>query len=396
VHLNLAFREPLLPDDDPETASDGPWAGRAGDAPWTAPSPPPRLHRPAAAGPLRTLVVVGDAPPAVGRAAAALADSCRWPVIAEPSSAAWGAEEVLRSGSLLLGVPGWLAGHRPERVLVVGRPTLSRSVSALLADPAVRIEVAAGTPRWADVVRGGAVVSLGLPADRPAEPVAPGWSRPWRDAAATIGARVDAVLDSRPELTAARLARDVVAALPAGALLVLGSSTPVRDVDRLAVPRPDVTVLANRGVAGIDGTVSTAVGAALVHQRTGGGPAVALLGDLTFLHDLTGLLLGDGEPAPDLTVVVPDNDGGGIFAQLEPGEERHARDYRRVFGTPHGRDLVAIAESLGWPASAVAEPDALREALARGGPRVVVVRTEQRAEAELARELRDAAVRALA
>ena len=189
-------------------------------------------------GPLRTLVVVGDAPPAVGRAAAALADSCRWPVVAEPSSAAWGAEEVLRSGSLLLGVDGWLATHRPERVLVVGRPTLSRSVSALLADPDVRVEVAAAAPRWADAARGGVVVSLGVPADRPAEPVAPGWSRPWRDAAATDRRPASTSSStSRPELTAARLARDVVAALPAGALLVLGSSTPVRDVDRLAVPR---------------------------------------------------------------------------------------------------------------------------------------------------------------
>ncbi len=394
VHLNLAFREPLLPDDD-DPALEGPWAGRAGPGAWMSPAPPPRTARAAAMGPFRTLVVVGDAPPAVGRAAAALADSCRWPVVAEPSSAAWGAEEVLRSGSLLLGVEGWLATHRPERVLVVGRPTLSRSVSALLADPDVRVEVAAGAPRWADAARGGVVVSLGVPADRPAEPVAPGWSRPWRDAAATVGAVVDDLLDVRPELTAARLARDVVAALPPGALLVLGSSTPVRDVDRLAVPRGDVTVLANRGVAGIDGTVSTAVGAALVHQRAGGGPAVALLGDLTLLHDLTGLLVGEGEAVPDLTIVVPDNDGGGIFAQLEPGEERHARDYRRVFGTPHGRDLVAVAESLGWPASAVDSPGALREALARGGPRVVVVRTDQRAEAELARSLRDAAVRAL-
>ena len=167
---------------------------------------------------------------------------------------------------------------------------------------------------------------------------------------------MDTVLDGAPGLTAARLARDVVAALPFGSLLVLGSSTPVRDVDRLAVPRGDLVVLANRGVAGIDGTISTAVGAALVHARTGMGPAFALMGDLTFLHDLTGLLLGEGETAPDLTVVVPDNDGGGIFAQLEPGEDRYAADYRRVFGTPHGRDLVAVARALGWAASEVGPP----------------------------------------
>ena len=163
------------------------------------------------------------------------------------------------------------------------------------------------------------------------------------------GTAVDRVLDDSRGMTAARLARDVVAALPPGALLVLGSSTPVRDVDRLAVPRGDLTVLANRGVAGIDGTISTAVGAALVH----GGPAFALMGDLTFLHDLTGLVTGAGEPVPDLTIVVPDNDGGGIFAQLEPGQDRHARDYSRVFGTPHGRDLVAVARALGWAASSV-------------------------------------------
>ena len=210
-----------------------------------------------------------------------------------------------------------------------------------------------------------------------------------------VGTAVDAVLDAAPGLTAARLARDVVAALPSGSLLVLGSSTPVRDVDRLAVPRGDLTVLANRGVAGIDGTISTAVGAALVHARTGVGPAFALMGDLTFLHDLTGLLLGEGETAPDLTVVVPDNDGGGIFAQLEPGEDRHAADYRRVFGTPHGRDLVAVARALGWASTEVRAPAELSAALALGGPRVVVVRTDQRAEAELARELRRAAERAL-
>jgi len=157
------------------------------------------------------------------------------------------------------------------------------------------------------------------------------------------------------------------------------------------VPRPDLTVLANRGVAGIDGTISTAVGAAAVH----GGPAFALMGDLTFLHDLTGLLLGEGESAPDLTVMVPDNDGGGIFAQLEPGEDRHARDYRRVFGTPHGRDLVGVAQALGWSASRVTCAEELPGALALGGPRVVVVRTDQRAEATLVRELREAALTAL-
>ena len=391
VHLNLALREPLLPDDEPGDLG-GPWAGRPGGAPWTQagprPTAPPEPH-----GGARTLLVIGDAPPALGRAAAALADACQWPVVAEPSSGGWASEGAVRGGALLLGSPDWPARHRPDRVLVVGRPTLSRPVSALLADPGVRVETVAPLPRWADAARTSAHVSAALPAV--GGPLAEGWRGAWAEAAARVGAAVDEVLDRRSEPTAARLARDVVAALPAGALLLLGSSTPVRDVDRLAVPRRDLTVLANRGVAGIDGTLSTAVGAALAHTRAGGGPAVALVGDLTFLHDLTGLLLGDGEPVPDLTVVVPDNDGGGIFAQLEPGQDRHARDYRRVFGTPHGRDLVAVAGSLGWPATRLSDLADLPAALGHGGPRVVVVPTDQRAEADLARELRSAAGAAL-
>jgi 2-succinyl-5-enolpyruvyl-6-hydroxy-3-cyclohexene-1-carboxylate synthase len=389
VHLNLPVRDPLLPEDDDPGGLPGAWAGRPDGAPWTAalsaPGPAPRV----AEAP-RTLVVAGDAPPALGRAAAEVAERCGWPVLAEPSSGAWGGANAVRGGALLLGVESWLAAHRPERVLVVGRPTLSRPVSALLADPQVRVDTVAATPRWADAGRGSASVSLAMAAEASGA-LAERWLSAWREAGALVGGAVDAVLDRTEGLGAARLARDLVAALPARALLVLGSSTPVRDVDRLAVPRRDLDVLANRGVAGIDGTVSTAFGAALVH----GGPAFALLGDLTLLHDLQGLLAGDGEARPELTLVVPDNDGGGIFAQLEPGEERHAEDYRRVFGTPHGQDLVAVAEALGWPATAVGAAGELPSALAPGGPRVVVVHTDQRGEAGLACRLRRAAADAL-
>jgi 2-succinyl-5-enolpyruvyl-6-hydroxy-3-cyclohexene-1-carboxylate synthase len=410
VHLNLALREPLMPDDvvpgtRPAPPS-GAFAGRPGGAPWTAAD--------AAGGgrhgaPLtgagtgsRTLLVAGDAPAAVGRAAAVVADQRGWPVLAEPSSGAWGAAGALRGPALLLGAADWLAAHRPDRVVVVGRPTLSRPVSALLADPAVVVQTHAPSPRWADPGRGSAVVGSAHldpgPALREGGP-RPGreWAAEWGSAAQRVGAAVDAELDDAPGrgLTAARLARDLVATLPVGALLVLGSSTPVRDVDRLAVPRPGLTVLANRGVAGIDGTVSTAIGAALAHQGAGGGPAFALMGDLTFLHDLTGLLTGEGEAVPDLTVVVPDNDGGGIFAQLEPGQPQHASGYRRVFGTPHGRDLVSVARSLGWAATAVGDPGQLVAALGAGGPRVVVVRTDAAAEAALAVRVRAAATAAL-
>jgi 2-succinyl-5-enolpyruvyl-6-hydroxy-3-cyclohexene-1-carboxylate synthase len=412
VHLNLALREPLMPDDvapgvRPPVPS-GPFAGRSDGAPWTTAVGGEGSLRGAPwsgvdpDGGDRTLLVAGDAPSAVGRAAGVVADQRGWPVLAEPSSGAWGAAGAVRGAALLLGSAQWLAAHRPDRVVVVGRPTLSRPVAALLADPAVTVETYAPTPRWADPGRGSTSVGsahldpgLALREGGPRGDAA--WRAEWTAAATRVGLAVDAELDDAPTrgLTAARLARDVVATLPAGALLVLGSSTPVRDVDRLAVPRPGLTVLANRGVAGIDGTISTAVGAALAHQGAGGGPTFALMGDLTFLHDLTGLLTGEGETVPDLTVVVPDNDGGGIFAQLEPGQPQYAGGYRRVFGTPHGRDLVAVARALGWAATAVSGPAQLVDALGAGGPRVVVVRTDAAADAALAVRLRSVAATAL-
>jgi 2-succinyl-5-enolpyruvyl-6-hydroxy-3-cyclohexene-1-carboxylate synthase len=411
VHLNLALREPLMPDDVapgvPAPVPSGDFAGRPGGAPWTVASAGdggPLLPEEAPAGAGRTLLVAGDAPSAVGRAVAAVADQRGWPVLAEPSSGAWGAAGAVRSPALLLGAGEWLAAHRPDRVVVVGRPTLSRPVAALLANPAVTVETYGPTPRWADPSRGSAVVGRALAGDAAAPPGAEqrgeagdrAWLAGWIAGATRVGRAVDDALDAPTDgLTAARLARDLVAALPAGALLVLGSSTPVRDVDRLAVPRPGLRVLANRGVAGIDGTVSTAIGAALAHQAAGGGRAFALMGDLTFLHDLTGLLTGEGEAVPDLTVVVPDNDGGGIFAQLEPGQPQYASAYRRVFGTPHGRDLGSVAGALGWAVTAVRGPAELCGALDEGGPRVVVVRTDAAAEAALAARLRTAATAAL-
>jgi 2-succinyl-5-enolpyruvyl-6-hydroxy-3-cyclohexene-1-carboxylate synthase len=129
-------------------------------------------------------------------------------------------------------------------------------------------------------------------------------------------------------------------------------------------------VLANRGVAGIDGTVSTAVGVALAG---GGTPTYALLGDLTFLHDANGLVLGPEEPRANLCVVVVDNDGGGIFSTLEQGSGSR-RTFERIFGTPHGVDLGALCAASSTPYEKAGTLAALREALEpRDGLRVVHV-----------------------
>jgi 2-succinyl-5-enolpyruvyl-6-hydroxy-3-cyclohexene-1-carboxylate synthase len=226
--------------------------------------------------------------------------------------------------------------------------------------------------------------------------VDPGWLGSWRRADAAARQAVDAALDETGPLTEPRLARDLAAALPDGALLWAGSSLPIRDLDRQMAPRPGLRVLASRGASGIDGLVSAAIGAALAHQAGGGGAACALLGDLAFLHDAPGLLLGPDEPRPDLCIVVVNNDGGGIFSTLEqaaiPGP------FERLFGTPHGTDLGRLASSAGLPHAVLDRPAALPGLMAGTGLRIVELRTGRAAGAALRARLHEeaaAAVRAV-
>ena len=148
--------------------------------------------------------------------------------------------------------------------------------------------------------------------------------------------------------------------------------------------RRGLRVIGSRGANGIDGLVSPAWGATLAHQAQGGGPGLALLGDLAFLHDHNGLLAGPEEPRPDLVVVVIDNDGGGIFHQLEQGRPEFADSFERLFGTPQARDLVAVAEAAGVPAVRVSDTAGLTAAITEGvllgGVRVVVADVMSRAE----------------
>lgn len=406
VHLNVALREPLVP-----AASDNSWVddldGRADGAPWVqAPVPPstnrslgvrPPTHDLALSEVARTLVVVGDTrDPALGERAAAWASERGHPLVAEPFGSAALRAQALPHGSLLLTATDWLDAHAPERVVVVGRPTLSRAVGALLRRPGLVVEVVAEDSQWPDPSHVACAVHPPL-ALRLGGPTVPeddrGWGARWRAAAQQLANAVAAQQFPWPSGLAA--AKAVVDGLPDDAVLVLGPSNPVRDLD-LAVAGPIADdVLANRGLAGIDGVVSTAVGISLTRAPA---PALALLGDLTFLHDRNGLLIGPDEVTPHLTLVVINDDGGGIFTTLEPGAPEREADFERVFGTPTATDLAALCRAHGIRYDLVESREALTDAVAepQHGIRVVEVRVDRGTHRQAHADLRALAAATLA
>ena len=370
-------------------------SGRDGDAPWTRFAA--RLELPWTE---RGVLVCGDGDydpePLLNLAAQA-----GWPVLAEPSSNARRGPSALGSYQYLISDAGFMSSHQPDVIVSAGRPGLSRSQLTLLKSDltARHAVIAQGPGRWADPARSATDVAaeVELAGDAAAGQVG-GWLNGWVAADRAVGLAVNAILDADDELSEPRLARDVAAALPDNGLLWAASSLPIRDLDQHMRPRSGPRILASRGASGIDGLVSSAIGAALAHQATGGGPAVALLGDLALLHDAPGLLLGGSEPRPDLWLIVANNDGGGIFSMLEqaalPGP------FERVFGTPHGSGLGELAAAAGLPYQRIERADEIAGALAAwsrpgAGIGLVEVRTDRSRQAELRHRLTRAAAQAL-
>jgi 2-succinyl-5-enolpyruvyl-6-hydroxy-3-cyclohexene-1-carboxylate synthase len=412
--------------------------GRAGGAPWT------RIAAAApGAGPLelpwaeRGLVVCGDGDYDAA-ALVDLAERAGWPVLAEPSSGARRRPNALVSYQYLLASPAFMAAHRPEVIVSAGRPGLTRPQSALMglarrADPgrgaahdgrgpAVRhVVLASGPGMWADPQRAATDVAAAIRLTGVPGTVPGGWLEAWRHAGAAAARAAGAVLDAwhdRPAagadgaaatkrpgasgevaLSEPEIARELVAALPDHALLWCGNSLSVRDLDLLLPPREDTRVIASRGASGIDGTFSTAAGAALAHTAEHpGAVAFALIGDLSLLHDAPGLAIGPAEPRPDLCVVVVNNDGGGIFAGLEPA--RFAGPFDRVFATPHQVSLADLASAFGVPYALAEQPGDIAKAVAAtvpgSGLRIVEARTAMAANAGLRARMQAAATRAAA
>lgn len=374
VHLNVQLDDPLLPDDDGWDGGEVPeWASPAVGAPMTRLVLEP--------GP-RTVVVAGDD---AGPPARVLAERAGWPLLAEPSSGCRTGDSVIRTYRLLLA--GEL-GAQVERVVVLGHPTLSRPVARLLAREDVEVVSARARGTWAErpyaVAHEADQVDVASPDDS-------AWADAWRVADRTTSRELDRLLAAEPDLTPYEVAGAVSRALPPGGLLVVGASNPIRDLD-LMVARYEVggrrKVIANRGLAGIDGTISSAVGAALGRPQS--SRALALMGDVTFLHDTTGLFLGPREERPDLTIVVVNDDGGSIFATLEQGAPEHADRFDTLFGTPHGVDLASLCAAARVPHLRVDSLPELEQALAmpNGGIEVVEARVRRDNRRELDEKIR--------
>ncbi len=438
VHLNLAFRDPLVPDRRPagdtgtiggrRAAGDGAASrkagrgperldGRPGGVPWTT------FGGARAAAPLdvpwteRGLIICGDGAGDT-EPLREMAEAAGWPILAEPSSGARRGPNALSAYEYVLGSPVFLGTHRPDLIISAGRPGLSRLQTMLFTSaavtvldrpagpgasprtrpPARHIVVAKEPGRWDDPSRTATDVAPAVRLARPGGPGGPGsaggagtaWLDSWWQADAAARKAADGILDAGDAVTEPRLARDLAAALPDGALLWAASSLPIRDLDHHMAPRDGIHVLASRGASGIDGTASAAIGAALAHQAAGGGPAFALIGDLAFLHDAPGLITGTGEPVPDLCLVVVNNDGGGIFSLLEQAAfGGPSGPFERVFGTAHGADLRHLAAAAGLPYTRLEHPDDLAAALTGTGLRVVEARTTREAGTALRATLRE-------
>jgi 2-succinyl-5-enolpyruvyl-6-hydroxy-3-cyclohexene-1-carboxylate synthase len=301
----------------------------------------------------------------------------------------------------------------PEVVLRLGSPPASKVLGRWLADLAGSGVWQAGIDRWGGLYDPERVLDCVVAAEpgallaavaRAGTDRAPeGWLTAWAGADATAASALDRVLTDRPTISEPAVARDVVAALPEGSTLVVSSSMPVRDVEWYASPREGLRVLANRGANGIDGVVSTAVGVALVADadRAAGhpsGPTAVLVGDVAFLHD-TNALLGLGERGVDLTIVVVDNRGGGIFSFLPQAGALATERFEQLFGTPHEVDVPTLAAAHGLVTVEAKTPadvgSAVAASAATGGARVVLVRTDRSENVTVHDALHAAVVRAL-
>jgi 2-succinyl-5-enolpyruvyl-6-hydroxy-3-cyclohexene-1-carboxylate synthase len=391
VHLNLSFRDPLVGQPGPLPA------GRPDGAAWHRTA----AHRRAGDqdvnvgdqdwpdlvgdGRARRGVIIAGAGTSDAESVGALAERLGWPVLADHRSGCRAGDAAIVNFDSLLRNPRFAATVRPQVVLRFGEALASKVLGQWLAGSDAEVVTVIDRGRWSDPERvaGTAIDSPNAAAwllDSVPSGIDPAsdlalWRRADNTASAAIARILEQGLRDSAEFDRCNpseigVAQAVVATVPAGGALVVASSMPVRDVEWYGPTRADIDVFANRGANGIDGTVATAIGVALT-----GRPTAVLLGDVALLHD-SSALIGLADRSVDLTVVVIDNDGGGIFSFLPQAEQLDTATYELLFGTPHHTDLATLIRAHGltvdpWPPSP------------QGGVRVTIVRSDRSANADL-------------
>ncbi len=405
VHLNLPFREPLLPAQI-ESVEIGPRAVVSPIPAWTA-AP---IDGADLAGEIgraaRGVLVLGPDQwdPSLRAAVAGFVDALGWPVIADPASGLRAGDmpggAVIHGADLLLRNAAASSSLRPDLVVRFGGPPTSRAINEWLArhasadlwlvDPAggYRDPQHRANRSCRAVPSQFCAIASSLTGTPGAE--ARSWRSQWDRADRAARAAAAAAIAAEPRFLTPHLSAALWAQLPAGATLCAGNSMAIRDLDAFAGPRgAPLRVLANRGVNGIDGLVSSALGAAAAL----GAPTVLWCGDLALLHDVAGLLAGRMQDA-NLTIVVSNDDGGGIFEYLPAAKSLPRPVFERMFAVPHGLDLSDLARGLGWEAARVASAPSFAAALARaleGGRHVIEVPVDRAVNTAFHRSL-DAAV----
>jgi len=374
VHINLPFREPLL--------------GVVGCLPERGDEVRRRNRKPvgtetlsrlvARLGNRRGVIIAGANGPTSDRLSA-LARRLNWPVLADPLGGSRGESGLaVRHADAWLREPALAARFVPEVVLRFGSVPASKVVNSWLRESSAELIVVSDSPFLIDPDRRSSMHVIADPDALCADlssivtPVDPSWSTMWEASEKSARVAISGLLDDETRLSEPGAARTTVRNLPEGAALVVSSSMPIRDVEWYSASCAHVTVLANRGVNGIDGVVSTAVGVALAH----GGPTGLLIGDVAFLHDSNGLI-GLMDRDADVRIVVVDNQGGGIFSFLPQRASLGFERFEQLFGTPHTSDIAKLAGAHGVPAVSVVSTHDLAEALALPGPRVIVVRSDR-------------------
>ncbi|WP_375545082.1 2-succinyl-5-enolpyruvyl-6-hydroxy-3-cyclohexene-1-carboxylic-acid synthase [Corynebacterium amycolatum] len=362
-HLNVRFVEPLVPDDDsvadiPEGRADGgPWTtiaptnsnnvGAAAIAANSAPTSPANAASTATIDiSRRTLVIAGSNAPHLPE----LEDL---PTIAEPNAYA-PAHPVHPLAA------GTFAQIPPEQIVLVGRPTLHRGISKLLANPDIELTVVSDAENhgfgaeFPDVTANARAVVKHVQTMGDQDPQ---WTKICEAASElavkSVRETLTESIEAEEPLTGFHVAAALTDSLRTGDNVVLGASNPVRDASYTGLPFPGVNTYAGRGAAGIDGTVATAIGIALASDREHADEirpprTIALMGDLTFQHDSAALAIGPLEPRPEnLTIVVANDAGGGIFETLEAGSPALRGSFERIFGTPQDVNFEGICQAYG-------------------------------------------------